>query len=113
MKHYTIVLVSVSMQGLLAFTSPHPSRVLPFCPKSHRIMAMQKAEIKQIADYLKDLEEGLYEWDYRGITTQGHLTKLYGIIERLMDATFETKDQELKTTFSNIRIQSPKVQGMY
>ncbi len=31
--------------------------------KSSRIMAMQKAEIKQIADYLKDLEEGLVEWD--------------------------------------------------
>ena len=28
---------------------------------------MKKAEIKQIADYLKDLEEGLYEGDYRGI----------------------------------------------
>jgi hypothetical protein len=26
--------------------------------------AIQKAEIKRIADYLKDLEEGLYEWDY-------------------------------------------------
>jgi len=34
---------------------------------------MEKAEIKSIADYLKDLEEGLYEWDYRGITTQGAL----------------------------------------
>ena len=53
---------------------------------------MEKVEIKRIADYIKDLEEGLYEWDYRGITTQGHLTKLYGIIERLMKATFETKD---------------------
>jgi len=29
---------------------------------------MEKAEIKRIADYVKDLEEGLYEWDYRGIT---------------------------------------------
>jgi len=28
---------------------------------------MEKAEIKRIADYLKDLEEGLYEWDYRVI----------------------------------------------
>jgi len=46
--------------------------------KTHRIiMPMEKAEIKQIADYLKDLEEGLYERDYRGITKQGHLTKLY------------------------------------
>ncbi len=29
---------------------------------------MEKAEIKAIADYLKDLEEGLVEWDYRGIS---------------------------------------------
>ena len=34
---------------------------------------MEKGEIKAVADYLKDLEEGLYEWDYRGIMTQGHL----------------------------------------
>jgi len=42
---------------------------------------MEKAEIKSIADYLKDLEEGLVEWDYRGITTQGQLTELYRIIK--------------------------------
>ncbi len=57
---------------------------------------MEKAEIKQIADYLKDLEDGLYEWDYRGITTQGQLTELYRIIKRRMDATFKTEDQQLK-----------------
>ena len=51
---------------------------------------MKKAEIKRIADYLKDLEEGLYEWDYQGITTQGHSTELYRIIQRLIDATFNT-----------------------
>ena len=28
---------------------------------------MDKVEIKQIADYLKGLEEALYEWDYRGL----------------------------------------------
>ncbi|MHC4568018.1 MAG: hypothetical protein ACYTE3_19930 [Planctomycetota bacterium] len=27
---------------------------------------MEKAKIKQIGDYLKDLEEGLVELDYRG-----------------------------------------------
>jgi len=57
---------------------------------------MERVEIKQIADYLKDLEEGLVKWNYRGITTQGHLTELYRIIERLMGATFKTKDQQLK-----------------
>ena len=28
---------------------------------------MEKVEIKQIADYVKELEEGLVEWDYRGL----------------------------------------------
>jgi hypothetical protein len=31
---------------------------------------MEKAEIKCIADHFKDLEEGLYEWDYRAISEQ-------------------------------------------
>ena len=48
---------------------------MPKEPKFHRIKSMGKAEIKQIADYLKDLEEGLVEWDYRGLLTLGHLTK--------------------------------------
>ena len=69
---------------------------------------MEKGEIKQIADYLKDLEEGLYEWDYRGITTQGHLTKLCSIIERLMQATFETKDQELKPLLATLEYKARK-----
>ncbi len=62
----------------------------------------------QIADYLKDLEEGLVEWDYRGITTQGHLTELYGIIERLMQATFKTKDQELKLLLATLEMKARK-----
>ena len=69
---------------------------------------MKKAEIKQIADYLKDLEEGLYEWDYRGITTQGHLTELYRIIKRLMDATFKTKDQQLKLLLATLEYKARK-----
>ena len=69
---------------------------------------MEKAEIKRIADYLKDLEEGLVEWDYRGITTQGHLTKLYGIIERLMQATFKTKDQQLKPLLATLEYKARK-----
>ena len=73
-----------------------------------QILVMDRTEIKQIADYLKDLEEGLVEWDYRGITTQGHLTELYGIIERLMDATFETKDQKLKPLLASLEYKARK-----
>ncbi len=76
--------------------------------KISRIMAMQKAEIKQIGVYLKDLEEGLYEWDYRGITTQGQLTEFYRIIKRLMDATFETKDQQLKPLLATLEYKARK-----
>jgi len=73
---------------------------LPFSLFRGKISAMEKAEIKRIGDYLKDLEEGLYEWDYRGITTLGQLTEVYQIIERLMDATFKA-DRELKSTVCN------------
>lgn len=69
---------------------------------------MEKAEIKRIANYLKDLEEGLYEWDYRGITTQGHLNKLYQIIEQLMNATFETKDKQLKVLLATLEYKARK-----
>jgi len=69
---------------------------------------MERAEIKRIAEYLKDLEEGLYEWDYRGITTQGQLTELYRIIKLLMDATFETKDQQLKPLLATLEMKARK-----
>ena len=69
---------------------------------------MERAEIKRIADYLKDLEGGLVEWDYRGITTQGHLTELYRIIKRLMDATYETKDQQLKVLLATLEYKARK-----
>ena len=57
---------------------------------------MEKDEMKQVADYIEDLEGGLVEWAYRGLSTLGHLTELHQIIERLMEATFGTDDQELK-----------------
>lgn len=79
---------------------------MPFDTKCSKISDMEKAEIKSIADYLKDLEEGLYEWDYRGITTQGHLTKLYQIIEQLMNATFETKDKQLKVLLATLEYKA-------
>ena len=56
---------------------------------------MNKAEISQICDYLTDLEEGLYEWDYRGLTTLRDLGELYRIIEVLMKETDSTEDEKL------------------
>ena len=39
--------------------------------KIYIINRMERGQIKQIADYVKDLEEGLVEWDYRGTSTIG------------------------------------------
>ena len=44
---------------------------------------MERGQIKQIADYVKDLEEGLVEWDYDHIAMQVELPYLYQIIVRL------------------------------
>lgn len=48
---------------------------------------MEPAEIKQIAAYVKDFEEGLVEWDYDRAAMQAELPYLYQVIKLLMDAT--------------------------
>jgi hypothetical protein len=68
---------------------------------------MQKAEIKSIADYLKDLEEGLYELDYTGMTARRKLDELYGVIPKLMDATFKA-DQKLKPLLATLELKARK-----
>jgi hypothetical protein len=55
---------------------------------------MKIAAIRQIADYIKDLKEGLYEWDCRGLP--GDLKRLYVLIAHFMKAPYETEDQKLK-----------------
>lgn len=68
---------------------------------------MERAEIKRVVDYLKDLEEGLYKWDYCGITTLSGLTELYRIIQTLMNATFKA-DQELKPLLATLEYKARK-----
>ena len=67
---------------------------------------MEKAEIKAIGDYLKDLEEGLYEWDYRGMTALYRLPELYRIIKLLMDETFKAKDKQLKVLLATLEYKA-------
>jgi len=63
-------------------------------PSSYRIK-MDDAEMKKIAAFLIDVHEGLCESDGEA-TLHLHLTKLYRVIRRLMDATFKTQNQNLK-----------------
>ena len=74
--------------------------------QSCTIASIEKVEIKQIADYIRDHEEGLDLWDYRGPSTLGGLNRLYLIIKRLMDATFRTDDQELKALLATLEYKA-------
>ena len=67
---------------------------------------MERAEIKLIGDYLKEREEGLDLWVYQGPPTLGDLNRLYVIIKRLMDATYETDDQELKPLLATLEYEA-------
>jgi hypothetical protein len=69
---------------------------------------MERVEIKQIADYVKELEEGLVEWDYDRIAMQAELPYLYQVIKRLMDATYKTEDQKLKPLLAMIEYKARK-----
>ena len=67
---------------------------------------MEKTEIKRIADYIREIEEGLDKLNCREITTQRHITKLHLTIERLMDTTFNTKDQQLKVLLATLEYKA-------
>ena len=69
---------------------------------------MTNPEIKQIGDYIKDLEEGLYEFDYDRISMQTEYAKVYKIIETLQKLTFETKDQDLKPVLATLELRAHK-----
>jgi len=81
-------------------------KTLSLADKVSRMVNMESAAIKQIADYLKDLEEGLVERDYRGLPTLGDLNRLHVIIARLMKATYEAEDQQLKVLLATLEYKA-------
>ena len=68
---------------------------------------MKKAEIKQIADFLSDVHEGICEQDESYIQ-QLQLNELYRVIKTLMDATFKTKDQQEKVVLASLEYKARK-----
>jgi len=66
---------------------------------------IDKAEVKQIADFLNDVYEGLCEGD-EDTTMRLHLMELYQVIKRLMDATFATQDQNLKVLLASLEYRA-------
>ena len=73
---------------------------------------MERDEIKQIVDYLKELEEEVEkeycERHYRGLFCHQDLNMLYGIIKYLMDSTYATDDQQLKPLLAILEYRARK-----
>lgn len=65
-------------------------------PKSLRMTAMEKAEIKRIADYFKDLREGLLWGDYDDKALEAELQNVQSIITTLDNENLKPKDEWLK-----------------
>jgi len=55
---------------------------------------MDKAEIKEIGDYVKELFESLYDWDGGLVSLQVEMPKLHKTIERLMEISASTEDKD-------------------
>ena len=66
---------------------------------------MTKPEIKQVGNYLKNIEENIYTGNYDSIALQAELPKLYQTIKLLMDETFKTEDQELKPLLAYMELR--------
>jgi hypothetical protein len=65
---------------------------------------MEKAEIKQINNFLNDVQERLCEGD-EATAMHLQLTELYGIIKLLMDETFKA-DHEFKPPLATLEYKA-------
>lgn len=74
-------------------------------PLSGKIFIMKKKEIKQISQFISDVYEGICEYDEPHIQ-QMQLNELYRVIKRLMDATFQSKDQQLKVLLAYLNVRA-------
>lgn len=69
---------------------------------------MDTNKIKEIGDYLLELEHGLYEWDLNQIAMETEYPRLYETIKNLMDATFQAKEPETKTLLAYMEMRARK-----
>ena len=73
---------------------------------------MERDELKQIVDYLRELEEEVEkeysERHYRGLFCFQDLNMLYGIIKYLMDSTYMAEDRQLKPLLAILEYRARK-----
>jgi len=69
---------------------------------------MEKAKIKEIGNYLKDLEKELVEPIYNPASLQLQLPTLYQTIELLMNTTYQTEGRKLKPLLTSLEMRLRK-----
>ena len=73
---------------------------------------MERDELKQIVDYLRELEEEVEkeynERHYRGLFCLQDLNMLYSIIKYLMDSTYMNDDRQLKPLLTILEYRARK-----
>ena len=67
---------------------------------------MTRYELKQLADYVQDLEEGLVEYDYDVIAMQTELPEVHKFIERLMEANKHEPKSYERTLLASVELKA-------
>ena len=69
---------------------------------------MDRMEFKRIAQYIEDVEENLGLLGAKRMATQYHLTKLHLAIQRLIRASTETRDLQLRMSLATLKHRACK-----
>ena len=70
------------------------------------IAVMTEAEIREIAEYLADLEEGLYQWEYRDEAAEYHLGQIRQVVKHLVDASSNSTSQMEQQLFAKLQLKA-------
>ncbi len=74
----------------------------------NEVIGISKERIRDIGNYIKDLEEGLCECDYGSISMQTEYSNVYDTIKTLMDLSYKTDDRKLKPMLANMELRARK-----
>ena len=55
---------------------------------------MTEDEFQSVSEQIREIDEGLVEWDYRGESAEVRLSYLHQVIVKLMEASVATADDE-------------------
>ena len=69
----------------------------------------QKIDHLEIAIYIDDLEEAMYEWDNGPVSWHCELEKVQNIIKQLMDDTFNESNPTDRTILATLEYRARRI----